>query len=122
MSTAIETTNRSALEDLLAQVGQGKILEAFEQYYDEAVVMHDPMAGTVPGKDANREREAAFLASVAEVHAFEVGPILAGGDQTAYWNRFEFSTKDGQRVNLQQIAHQSWKDGRIVEERFLAFS
>ena len=80
--------------------------------------MHDPMAGLVKGKAANREREVAF---VNAMHAFEVGPVMAGGDQTAYWNRFEFSTSDGQRVDLKQIAWQTWEDGKIIEEHFYRF-
>lgn len=117
--TTTAQNNQAAVEDILSLMGQGKLLDAFEKYYGDDVTMHDPMAGLVKGKEVNREREIAFVNAIAEVHAFEVGPVMAAGDQTSYWNRFEFSTTDGQRVDLEQIAWQKWSDGKIVEEYFL---
>ena len=118
MTTSTQT-NQAAVEDILSLMAQGKLLEAFDAYYADNVTMHDPMAGLVTGKAANREREIAFVNAIAEVHAFEVGPVMTAGDQTSYWNHFEFTTTDGQRVDLKQIAWQKWADGKIVEEYFL---
>lgn len=81
--------------------------------------MFDPIAGKVEGKDANRTREAEFVAAIASVEAFEVGPILSGGNQTAFENRFAFTTTDGQQVDLKQVSLQTWQDGKIIAEQFL---
>ena len=111
-------THLAALADMLDLVGKGELLAAFDKHYHDEVVMHDPLAGTVTGKAANREREEQFLSMIASVEAFEVGPLLGGGNQTAYENRFAFTTTEGQQVDLKQVAVQTWQDGKIVEEKF----
>ena len=86
-SQELPMSNVDALAALLEQVGAGDMIGARSHYHDD-VIMHDPHAGTVEGKAANRAREEAFVAMIGSVEAFEVGPLLSGGDQTAYQNRF----------------------------------
>lgn len=116
--TTEATTNADSLAAMLEQIGQGDMLGAFETYYHDDVVMHDPHAGTVAGKDTNRAREEAFVAMIASVEAFETGPVLSGGNQTAYQNRFAFTNTEGQQFDMLQVAVQTWQDGKIIEERF----
>ena len=115
MSTEAHT---AAVQDILSRIVAGDLLGAFEDHYHDDVVMHDPHAGTVTGKAANREREQAFVDMIASVEAFETGPILAGGDQTAYTNHFAFTAKNGDKFDINQVAVQTWADGKIIEERF----
>ena len=97
----------------------GKALEAFETYYAEEVAMRENENPPTVGKDANRAREIAFFDSIAEVHDFSHGAIIAGENHSAVrWN-IDYTAKDGKRLAWNQWAIQTWKDGKIVDEQFV---
>ena len=97
----------------------GKALEAFETYYGEGVSMRENENQPTVGKEANRDREIAFFDSIAEVHDFSHGEIIAAGDHSAVrWN-IDYTTKDGKRLAWKQWAVQTWKDGKVVDEQFV---
>jgi len=98
-------------------IGQGQILEAMEVFYDDQVVMTEPYH-TTEGKAANIEREKAFLASVAEWHAFDVKATAIDGDTSLSEQVMTWTTTEGQKMHVEQIAVARWRDGKIVHERF----
>lgn len=111
-------TNRQHLMGLIEGLTTGKLLEAFDRYYADDVVMSENGA-TDPnrvGKAANRAYEQFFVEN-SEWFGVRVGPVLADGDTTAYemWMDLAFQ---GQRMQRTQWAVQTWKDGRIVRETF----
>ncbi len=96
----------------------GKILETFDQYYAEDVVMSENGVNERVGKAENRTYEEAFVNGV-EFHAASVGRVLVDGDHAAVEWTLQFTPKDsGQRVVQQQVAVQTWKDGKIAREVF----
>ncbi len=112
-------TNLERATDLYTQVGQGKLMDAFEQYYAENVVMAEPK-GTREGKDACRKSEEDFLASVEAFHGMEIkamsedtnnGKVLIEVDM-------DITFKGGHRTLMEQVAVQQWENGQIVHERF----
>jgi ketosteroid isomerase-like protein len=109
---------RERVDVLIGQVEQGKILEAFEEFYAEDVVMRENSATPTVGKAANRGRERAFVASVAEVHECRAKARLVDGEQAVIEWVLEFTDKSGKRVRLEQTALQTWRGGRIAHERF----
>lgn len=102
----------------LAHLGKGDILATFEAFYADDVAMAENQNPPTAGKAANREREIAFLSNVGKVNAFTVGAHAAEGDSAFYECTFDFETKDGTRVVLNQVAVQRWRDGKVVHERF----
>ena len=60
------------IQNLDAQLNQmildGQILEAFDRFYGENVVMQENNQEPTVGKAANRAREEQFVGSVAELH------------------------------------------------------
>ena len=118
MTTASIPSLRSRVQDLVAYVVQGRILEAFEEFYADDVVMQENTAPPTVGKAANRDREKEFVASVAQVHEVDARSIIVDGNQAAIYWVFDYTGKNGVRVRMDQIAHQTWRDGRIVAERF----
>ena len=46
------------------------------------------------------------------------GSIAVDGDQVLIEWVFEYTTREGQRIRMEEIAQQTWRDGRIVRERF----
>lgn len=112
-------TNLERAVDLYQQVGQGRILEAFEQYYAEQVVMAEPR-GTREGKDACRVAEQQFVESVQEFHGMEVTAMAedAEAGKVLIEVSMDVTFKGGHRAVMEQVAVQKWENGQIVHERF----
>lgn len=111
-------TNRKNIQAVIEGITSGKLLEGFETYYAEDVVMTengDPEQ-TRTGKPVCRDYEKAFVAN-AEFHDVRVGDIVADGDRTGY-EMYMDATVFGTRIQRTQWAHQVWKDGQIVKEIF----
>lgn len=96
----------------------GKLLDAFEMYYDDEVVMQENAMQPTFGKEANRKRETQFLNDVTE---FRGASVLnaAAGDNVSYvtWH-FDYTHKDWGVRNYTQVSVQHWKDGKIIKEQF----
>lgn len=106
-------------QDIYNMIGQGQLLEAFDKYYADGVVMTEPM-GTREGKVACREYEVQFLNNVQEVHGLEV-PHIGSNEETATTfveSVLDITFKDGNRVKMEQTSVQQWEGDQIVHERF----
>ncbi len=111
----------SILKEVRAVIGgilAGKILETFDAYYADDVVMSENQTEERVGKVVNREYEIKFLDNVLEFHGAEVGRVLVDGDHAAVEWSFDITFKDGNRVKMQQVAVQTWKEGKIIREDF----
>ncbi|MHC4377060.1 MAG: nuclear transport factor 2 family protein [Planctomycetota bacterium] len=95
----------------------GQILETFDRYYAEDVVMSENGADERVGFDACRAYEEAFVGGV-EFHGASVGRTIIAGDQAAIEWVFDFTPKGGERVVQKQVALQTWRDGKVVREDF----
>jgi ketosteroid isomerase-like protein len=109
---------RERVEGLIARVEQGRLLEAFEEFYAEDVVMQENANPPTVGKAANREREKAFVASVAAVHESRANAILVDGDRAVIEWVADFTNTEGTRLRIEQTALQTWLGGQIAHERF----
>jgi hypothetical protein len=96
----------------------GKALEAFEQYYADAVVMQENSDEPRVGKEANRKAEVDFFSSLAEFHEGKLVANAVNGDVTFGEWFMDVTFKNGFRLKLAQVAVRRWKDGKIVHERF----
>jgi ketosteroid isomerase-like protein len=114
MSTPI----RESVETLIQQVEQGNLLGAFDTFYADNVSMRENTAAPTVGKAANRAREEQFIASVAEVHEVRAKRWLVDGDRAVIEWDLEYTAKDGTRIRMEQIAAQTWENGKITDERF----
>lgn len=112
-------SNREAAKDLVHLVSTGKLLEAFDKYYDEGVVMQENGKDPMVGKAANRVREEGFVGSVEAVHSVNVPQIVVDGDQVVIHWIMDLTFKGGIRVTMDQLAQQTWSQGKIVRERFV---
>jgi len=96
----------------------GKGLETFEAYYADDVVMSENKKDERVGKAKNREYEQQFMATIQEFHGATVGRTLVDGDHAAIEWTFDITFKGGNRVVIQQVAVQTWKNGKVVREDF----
>lgn len=111
---------RESVDDLNAQILNGQILPAFEQYYADDVVMIDQGQPPREGKDQNRTYEEGFVNGLTEFRNAEVKSVaIDEGNNKAFveWH-FDFSHKDFGDQKYDQVAVQTWEDGKIKEERF----
>lgn len=111
--------SKQRVMELVRQIEQWKLLEAFEEFYADDVVMQENQNPPTVGKAANRERERGFVSSVAEVRESRVTEVLVDGDDVVLRWKAEYTTTDGQRVEVDQLALQKWRGDRIVRERFV---
>lgn len=113
------------MADLKTLVGElnhmildGKILDAFEKFYADDIVMQDNNYPQRVGKDENRSYEEAFVAGLTEFRGAEVKNVLIsdGISVVEWW--FDYTHKDYGVRNYIQVCVQRWKDDKIVEEKF----
>jgi hypothetical protein len=96
----------------------GKAMEAYEELYDEGVVMQENSAEPTVGKAANRDRELAFFSSIEQFHGAGIGAQAVEGDTafSEWWMDVTF--KGGQRVKWWQATVRKWNNGKVTSERF----
>ena len=106
-------------KSLYRMVGEGKLLEAFDKYYAEEVVMEEPR-GTRKGKALCRQYEEQFLASVKAFHNLEIKAIASNEEEGIVFLEIamDITFQDDNRVLMEQVVVQHWQDEQIVNERF----
>ncbi len=108
------------VDDLNRMILGGEILDAFEKYYADDVVMQEGSKEPRRGKDANREYEEQFVGSVQAFHDAEVKALAVDEEAGVALSEWLMDvTLDGQgRQQLEQVSVQRWEDGQVVHERF----
>ncbi len=117
--TTTATPSVAALDAELNQlVLNGRILDAFDQFYAEDVVMQENAATPMAGKAANRDRERQFVESIEQFHGAQVLGSAAAGDKSYSEWLMDVTFKGGVRVKLEQVAVRQWRNGKVKHERF----
>ena len=113
MNTILEKINH-----LNQLVLEGKMLDAFDLYYHDAVAMQENTMPATVGKTANRERELEFLNNITDFRGAKV-LSLAAGDNVSYvtWH-YDYSHKEWGEKNYTQVSVQHWDNGKIIKEHF----
>ncbi len=111
---SIHTQVQAVIDGVLS----GRILETFERYYADDVVMSENGEDARVGKATNREYEIKYLDNVLEFHGAKVGRVIVEGGHAAVEWSFDLTFKDGNRVQMKQVAVQTWKGDQIVREDF----
>ncbi|NJM25493.1 MAG: ester cyclase [Bacteroidia bacterium] len=106
------------INDLNDLVLQGRPLDAFEKYYHNDVVMQENEMTPTIGKDANRERELAFFASLVEFRKARVLKVSVGENVSMVEWHYDYTHKDWGVRNYTQVSVQEWADGKIIREKF----
>ena len=116
-------TTQEIAADLVALCKEGKFAESGEKYWAADVVSIEP--GGPPGQDpVSRGIDAArgkgeWWASSHETHSVEVEGPYVNGDQFIVHFKMDVTFKEtGQRMQMDETALYTLKDGKIAEERF----
>ncbi len=111
-------------ERLVALCSEGKNLDALDELYSADVVSVEAakapgMERTANGIDAVRGKNQWWIDN-HEVHSSSVrGPFPHGDDRFCALFDFEVTFKPaGQRFKMEEVAHYTVEDGKIVREEF----
>jgi len=91
---------------------------AIEKFYAPDAVTRENDRPPVGGRDVLAEKERRMLASVASVKTTRLGPPLLDGDHSAIRWRFEFTAQDGSKRVMEEVAWQTWRGEKLIEEHF----
>lgn len=119
---AVPTTTdiASRVRDLIGYVQQGRIIDAMYEFYAPDVRMQENNNPPTVGLEANVERERKFVESVRQWKRFDVTSVGVDAEKgTAFvQSELEFEGVDGKTYRVDQVAVQSWRDGKITHEKF----
>jgi hypothetical protein len=114
------TKIKNNVEKLNALIKDGKIKEAFEEYYGENVITQVNGNPPIFGKELNRKREIIFLQEIEKLKSAEIKSITFGGTEDnvsmTEW-AIKIENKEGKNKIIHRVNVQHWKDDKIINER-----
>src|SRR4051794_41919252 len=89
------------------------------EFYADDLRMQENNSPPTTGLAANVEREKQFLSYVKQWKSVDVDAVAvdAARGRTLVQSRLEFKAVDGKTVKMDQVAVQTWRDGKIVHEK-----
>ena len=109
--------------DLQHKAEGPEVFDAVDTYYADDIVLVEATGETIHGKETQKGRIREWLDSVEEVHSGEIKAIAAhetapGTGVVFVETATDATFKEMGRVQIEEVAVQQWKDGRVVYERF----
>ncbi len=114
----MNTNIKPLVTDLNTMLTQGKLLEAFDKYYADNVVMQENNSEPRIGKEANRKSEEAFVGGVTAYNDVQILNSAVNGNTAITEYFMDVDHKEWGHMAKTQVAVQEWKDGKIVKEKF----
>jgi ketosteroid isomerase-like protein len=109
---------RERVEALIRTVEAGRFVEALESFYADDARAQENLGSATCGLERLIAREQAVLEAHASVSTRPGSTYLVEGDRAVIRWVFDFIDHDGNRSSMDELAHQTWRGDRIVEERF----
>lgn len=106
------------VERFIAMVETNKHDLAIEQFYTKDASMQENQTEPRLGRDSLVAREREVLSKASSVVSKCIYPFFINGDFVVIRWHFHFEWKDGTRNDIEEIAHQQWKDELIHREQF----
>jgi len=110
--------SRERVNAFVAAVREGRYVEAIADFYAHDASMRENLGAPRVGRDALIANEKAMLSSVRSIVTRRASPVIVDGDRVVIGWEFEITTADGGTRRLDELALQTWRDERIVEEQF----
>lgn len=113
-------TYKQKAQAIYDMIFSGQLLEAFDKYYHNDVVMTEIGDEPKIGKAVNRKFEIEFLESVKELHGAGIDSIASDEENKTVLieNWMDITFQNDVRMKISQVAVQKWDGDLIVEERF----
>ena len=111
--------SRETVDAFVAQVVSGDHVGAIRDWYAADASMRENQSEPRRGRDVLMAHEARALARVLRVDTQLLEPPLIQADRVALRWRFTFVPKgEGPSASMEEIAWQTWRDDKVVEEVF----
>ena len=111
---------KNNVQKLNALIREGKIMEAFEKYYGEDVIIQVNGNSAINGKEQNRKREMIFLQEIEKLNSAEIKSVTFGGEDDnismTEW-AINIENKEGEKKIIYRVNVQHWKDNKIINEK-----
>ena len=108
------------VEKLNTLIREGKIMEAFEKFYGNEVIIQVNGNRPISGKDENRSREMIFLKEIEKLNSAEINSVTFGGtDDNVSMTEWaiNFVNKEGVENVIYRVNVQHWKNDKIINEK-----
>ncbi|HEY3665655.1 MAG TPA: nuclear transport factor 2 family protein [Polyangiaceae bacterium] len=109
--------SRAVVEQFILTIERGQFLEALSQFYAEDMTAQENGEPPRVGRAAQLANETAALKRM-RFDLIKVVSFLVDGDRVAIHYHFEMTTLAGDRLHMEEVAYQLWRDERIVSERY----
>lgn len=109
----------ASLNELNSLVLNDKLMDAFEKYYHDDVVMQENQLAPTISKVANRQRELDFLDNVTEFRRAEVKGMGIGDNISFVVWKYDYTHNQWGVRDYTQVSIQEWEDGKIIRETFV---
>ncbi len=99
-------------------IKEGKIMEAFEKYYNKDVVIQVNGNPAITGKE--RKREMIFLQEIEKLNGTNIKSVTFGGiDNDISMTEWviDIENKEGKKKTIYRVNVQKWKDNKIINEK-----
>ena len=110
--------SRDIVEAFAKRLEAGDFIGAIEQFYTPDAATYENNAAPTVGRDKLIAKERGVLAASQDVRAMRIGPSLIEGDHVATRWSFSFTSAEGTTRTLDEIAWQTWRGDKLIEERF----
>ena len=109
--------------DLQRKAAGPEVFDAVDMYYADDIVLVEATGETIHGKETQKGRVREWLDSVEEDHGGEIVSIAAhetapGTGVVFVETSADVTFKGAGRMQIEEVAVQRWKDGKVVHERF----
>lgn len=108
---------RESVMRLTELVKAGRAEEAYRTFYAPDVVAQENNEPPRTSLQASIDRQMQATAG-ATINEFAPRTIVVEGDHVALEWVLDITTADGGRIYAEELALQTWKDGKIIKERF----
>ncbi|MDX2205850.1 MAG: nuclear transport factor 2 family protein [Hyphomicrobiaceae bacterium] len=110
--------SQQVLDQFIARVLENAHVEAIEEFYAPDATMRENQDPPRRGRDALVAHERRVLARAGSVRSTCVRPVFVVDDHVVIRWVFDFEWQDGSRTRIEELAYQTWRDDKIVEETF----
>ena len=111
---------KNNVEKLNNLIKEGRIMEAFEKYYREDIVIQVNGNPPIIGKEQNRKREMIFLQEIEKLNSAEIKSVTFGGiDDNVSMTEWAINieNKEGEQKTIYRVNVQHWKEDKIINEK-----
>ncbi|MES2072435.1 MAG: nuclear transport factor 2 family protein [Pseudomonadota bacterium] len=110
--------NRENVVRLIQLVENGQTVEAMQEFYADEATMQENNLPPRCGLPHLLEHEGQVLRKFKAIQTQPVDSFFIAGERVVIHWVFDFTTHDGRRFRLDELAYQTWAGEKIVQERF----